>query len=78
MKQILLKIIKLYQKFISPDHGGILQYFKPFGVCRFRPTCSDYVYSAVNKYGIIKGSFLGFKRILKCNPFNKGGWEPLI
>ena len=77
LKKTILIIIKFYQKFISPDHGGILRYFKPLGVCKFRPTCSEYTYQAIEKYGILKGSFLGFKRILRCNPFNLGGWEPL-
>lgn len=77
MRLILLKIIKSYQKYISPDHGGFLKYFKPFGVCKFRPTCSDYTYQAINKYGILKGSFLGIKRVLRCNPFNQGGWDPI-
>jgi len=76
-KKTILIIIKLYQKLISPDHGGTLRYFKPLGVCKFRPTCSEYTYQAIEKYGILKGSFLGFKRILRCNPFNLGGWEPL-
>jgi len=77
MKYILLKLIKIYQKLLSPDHGGILSYFKPLGVCKFRPTCSDYTYSAINKYGILKGCYLGFKRILRCHPFSRGGWDPV-
>ncbi|MBU4360888.1 membrane protein insertion efficiency factor YidD [Patescibacteria group bacterium] len=77
MKYTILKLILFYQKFISPDHNGILSYFKPLGVCKFRPTCSEYAYHAIEKYGIIKGSFLGFKRILRCNPFNSGGYDPI-
>uniref|UniRef100_UPI002ED48F88 membrane protein insertion efficiency factor YidD n=1 Tax=Aminipila terrae TaxID=2697030 RepID=UPI002ED48F88 len=45
--------------------------------CRFYPTCSAYFIQAVEKYGVIKGSFLGIKRILKCHPFNPGGYDPL-
>lgn len=47
-------------------------------VCRFHPTCSEYTKQALAHYGLIKGLFLGFKRILRCNPFNAGGYDPLI
>lgn len=46
-------------------------------VCRFEPTCSKYTYQAVEKYGVIKGLFLGIKRIGRCHPWNKGGFDPL-
>ncbi|MBP5274912.1 MAG: membrane protein insertion efficiency factor YidD [Abditibacteriota bacterium] len=46
--------------------------------CRFRPTCSEYTAQAIEKYGVMKGSFLGLKRILRCNPFGKGGDDPLV
>lgn len=68
MKKIVIGIVKGYQKFISP-------LFPP--TCRFYPTCSSYFIQAVEKYGVIKGSFLGLKRILKCHPFNPGGYDPL-
>ena len=45
--------------------------------CKFHPTCSEYTKQAINKYGSVKGSLLGIKRILKCNPFSKGGYDPL-
>jgi len=45
--------------------------------CRFYPTCSTYTYQAIEKYGVLKGCFLGFKRILKCHPFHPGGYDPL-
>lgn len=64
-----LKLIKFYKRFISPLFGKN---------CRFYPTCSDYTYQAIEKYGLIKGVFLGLKRILRCNPFNPGGYDPLI
>jgi len=47
-------------------------------VCRFHPTCSEYTKQALAKYGLIKGLLLGFKRILRCNPFNTGGYDPLL
>ena len=45
--------------------------------CRFTPTCSEYMKQAINKYGVIKGIHLGFKRLLKCHPFGKFGYDPL-
>ncbi|KNF07295.1 putative membrane protein insertion efficiency factor [Gottschalkia purinilytica] len=68
MRTIAVAIIKFYQRFISP--------MKPKS-CRFYPTCSEYSIQAINKYGIIKGGFMSLKRILKCNPFNPGGHDPL-
>ncbi|MFW5672834.1 MAG: membrane protein insertion efficiency factor YidD [Anaerovoracaceae bacterium] len=68
MKKIVIGLVRGYQKFISP-------LFPP--TCRFYPTCSSYFIQAVEKYGVIKGSFLGIKRILKCHPFNPGGYDPL-
>ncbi|PIV62338.1 membrane protein insertion efficiency factor YidD, partial [Candidatus Roizmanbacteria bacterium CG01_land_8_20_14_3_00_33_9] len=46
-------------------------------VCRFHPTCSQYTYQAVEKYGSLKGLWLGFKRIIRCHPWNKGGFDPV-
>jgi hypothetical protein len=74
--QILIRIIKLYQKTLSPDHG-ILKAAKPYGHCRFSPTCSEYAITALGKYGIIKGGFMSAWRLLRCNPFNKGGYDPV-
>lgn len=68
MKKILIRIIEFYQKHISRYFGGR---------CRFYPTCSEYTKQAIDKYGIIKGIFKGFKRILKCNPLNPGGIDYL-
>lgn len=66
-KNIILKLIKLYQ--ISPldCHNN----------CKFIPSCSEYAYGAIEYYGVLKGTILAIKRILKCNPFNKGGYNPL-
>ncbi|MBO5743632.1 MAG: membrane protein insertion efficiency factor YidD [Clostridia bacterium] len=68
MKKILLSLIGFYQKYLSPLK-------KP--CCRFYPTCSQYSRQAVAKYGAAKGSLLAAKRILKCHPFHKGGYDPL-
>ncbi|HCC07571.1 MAG TPA: membrane protein insertion efficiency factor YidD [Clostridiales bacterium] len=68
MRHVFLFLISLYQKYISP--------FTP-RTCRFIPTCSQYSYQAIKKYGIFKGSALAILRILKCHPFHKGGYDPL-
>ncbi len=71
MRRLFVFFIKLYKKYISPI-------FHYFGIeCKYYPTCSDYTRQAIEKYGVIKGLFLGIKRILKCNPFSKGGYDPL-
>lgn len=75
-RYFLIKIIKIYQKTLSPDHG-LLKGKYPFGYCRFRPTCSEYAISAIEKYGIIRGGAKATWRLLRCNPWNKGGWDPL-
>lgn len=46
-------------------------------ICRFQPTCSEYMFEAVEKYGVIKGMSLGIWRLLRCNPWSKGGYEPI-
>lgn len=68
MRFIFIYIIKFYQRFISPM-------FPPS--CRFYPTCSQYSLEAFEKYGVIKGGIKSIWRILRCNPFNKGGFDPL-
>lgn len=75
MKKAAIWTIKLYQKTISPDHGWFSGGQRR--VCRYEPTCSNYTIEAIEKYGIIKGTVLGAKRILRCNPFSKGGYDPV-
>ena len=71
MKKFIFFIIKVYKKMLSPV-------FEKWGIkCKYYPTCSEYAYQAVEKYGVFKGSFLAFKRILRCNPISKGGYDPL-
>lgn len=76
MKYVILKLILLYQTTLSLDHG-FLKFLKPYGFCKFRPTCSEYMYLAIDKYGVILGGIKGIKRILRCHPFSKGGYEPI-
>jgi len=67
-KWILIFLIKIYKRLISPMLGNR---------CRFYPSCSSYALEAITKYGAIKGSFMAFKRIIRCHPFNPGGYDPV-
>lgn len=66
---VLLGLIRFYQKAVSPS--------LPDNTCRFYPSCSHYGYQAIYKYGAIKGSFMAIARIIRCNPFNPGGYDPV-
>jgi len=68
MKYLILSFLRLYKTFLSP--------FLPPS-CRFTPTCSEYAREAVEKYGTIRGTWLATKRILRCQPFCKGGYDPM-
>ena len=71
MKNFFLILIEKYKKYISPV-------FCSCGIhCKYYPTCSEYARQAIEKYGAFKGLFLSLKRFLKCNPFSKGGYDPL-
>lgn len=69
MKRILIGIIKFYRKYISG--------MKKAPTCKFIPTCSQYGIEAIEKYGAWKGGWLTVWRILRCNPFSKGGYDPV-
>ena len=73
---LILSAIRLYQRTLSPDHGIISKLF-PLGYCKFNPTCSEYTYQAIEKYGVFRGSWLGFKRVLRCNPGSQSGDDPV-
>ncbi|WP_081658146.1 membrane protein insertion efficiency factor YidD [Pontibacillus halophilus] len=68
MKKLLLGSIHIYRKWISPMTPPS---------CRFQPTCSQYGYESIQRFGAIKGSYLAIKRILKCHPFHPGGFDPV-
>ena len=68
MKKGLIFLLKTYKKYISPLLGEH---------CRFYPTCSEYMVEAIDKYGTLKGVYLGTKRLLRCNPLCKGGYDPV-
>ncbi len=67
-KKIFLWLIRFYQVGISPLIGPH---------CRFTPTCSQYAYIAISRYGIFKGTYLAVRRLLKCHPFHEGGYDPV-
>ena len=71
----MLKSIRFYQKWLSLDQG--VPSVLGLKVCRFHPTCSEYTYQSIEKFGIVKGSLKGTYRILRCNPFTKGGYDPV-
>jgi len=70
-------LIRQYQKYLSLDTGFPHRFLPNIRVCRFTPRCSQYTIEAISKYGTFKGFMLGFYRILRCNPFNKGGFDPV-
>lgn len=76
LKKIALAMISWYQKTLSFDHSPRKEYF-PYGFCRFTPSCSQYTYEAIDRYGFFIGGFLGFWRILRCNPCSHGGKDPV-
>lgn len=69
IKKILIFMIKLYQKYISP--------LKRTPSCIYIPSCSLYALEALEKYGAIKGTYLAVRRVLRCHPFHKGGYDPV-
>lgn len=77
MKHIILFLIRIYQK-TAIFHTQITKtLFLSDKVCRFTPSCSEYTYQAVAKYGSVKGLYLGLKRVIRCHPFSKGGLDPV-
>ena len=76
MKRIVLILIKLYQKTLSLDQGPF-SFFISERVCRFHPLCSQYTYEAIDRFGVLRGGWLGLKRVLRCHPWSDGGYDPV-
>ncbi|WOC32280.1 MULTISPECIES: membrane protein insertion efficiency factor YidD [Caproicibacterium] len=68
LKNLLLRLIRFYQKRVSPLHGPM---------CRYMPTCSNYALEAIERFGPFKGGLLALWRLLRCNPFSRGGIDPV-
>jgi putative membrane protein insertion efficiency factor len=76
-KTLLLSLIRFYQMFLSFDTGFAGKLIPLGRTCRFTPTCSEFAYQAIERYGILYGSWLAMSRILRCHPWNPGGWDPI-
>jgi hypothetical protein len=68
MRRLILGLIRIYQLTLSPLLGSN---------CRFQPTCSAYATEAIKKFGVLKGGYLSFRRLIKCHPFHEGGYDPV-
>ena len=68
MKQVLIKLVTIYQRYISPYNAPC---------CRFYPTCSEYVVNALTEHGALNGLALGVRRVCRCHPFHKAGFDPV-
>lgn len=68
MRRLCLGLIRLYQR-------GLSRFTPP--VCRFHPTCSNYAYEAIDRYGVRRGAWLAMKRVARCQPFSPGGYDPV-
>ena len=68
MRRVTLGLIRVYQWTLSPVLGP---------ACRFHPSCSEYTYKAVESFGFLRGTWMGARRVLRCNPFCEGGYDPV-
>jgi len=75
-QKIILPALRLYRRTLSPDTGWF-SYRYPYGVCRFSPTCSAYTLQAVEQYGALRGVWYGVRRVIRCHPWQSGGFDPV-
>ncbi len=68
MKRLLIGLVRFYQRAVSPHLPAS---------CRYQPTCSQYALTALTRFGALRGGWMAFVRILRCNPFSKGGYDPV-
>ena len=76
INKLIIQLIELYQKTLSLDHGWFKGRY-PNGYCRYYPSCSEYAKESFKKRGVFKGMIMTIWRILRCNPFSKGGYDPV-
>jgi len=77
VKKLVLKSIRFYKKYLNVDSPVLRGLFVVDKACKFRPTCADYTYKAVEKYGVVRGLWKGLRRIVRCHPWSEGGWDPV-
>ncbi len=77
MDKISLRFTKAVTGCFKVGYSCVRPLLGPHGVCRFTPTCSQYAFQAIDKYGLIKGSWLALKRLGKCHPWHPGGYDPV-
>jgi len=75
-RRLVRGMIVIYQKTLSLDHGPLAKYI-PYPMCKYHPTCSEYGYQAISKFGLIHGVPLTVWRIMRCNPWSEGGEDPV-
>jgi len=75
-KNFFLILIRSYQKTLSFDHGP-LKFCRPYGQCKYYPSCSEYSFQAISEYGVLQGFRKTLKRLIHCNPWSQGGYDPV-
>lgn len=75
LKAVLLALLRLYQKTLSLEHGALGKIL-PLRVCRFFPSCSEYMRESLERFGVLRGMYLGLRRLLRCHSLSPGGYDP--